>query len=280
ANLASAPTMVVFDAGNHVLKTLHFDQPTAWLATELKADDNLWDRQWAIRQLGMRPADSAAEAALADAAVHADYYLTRVDAVRALGGFGTAAVPAVAAALADTSASVRAAALAALGRLGGAQAAALARGAWSNDSSYEVRAAAVTALVQLDTAGARDVLAVALVAPSYQDAIRNAALQAIAVRNDTSFTAAVDGLVGPSRDAVYVLAALGARGSAHALDLLAARLDDARRTVRGWALQAFQYALPKAVALARLRAAVDGLTHADAKAAVQDAIRELERRPE
>jgi len=279
-NVSSAPTMVVFDDGNRVLKSLHFDQPTAWLATELARDDDLWDRQWAIRQLGARTADSAAAAALAGAAVHADYYLTRVDALSALGAFPAAtALPPVAAALSDTSAAVRAAAVAALARIGGPQAVALARGAWTGDSSYEVRAAAVSALVQLDSAGGRDVLGAALVEPSYRDAIQNAALQAIALRNDTTFIAALDSLVGPSRNAVYVLAALGARGSAHALDLLAAHLDEPRRAVRGWALEAFQYSLPRPLALERLRAAVDGLTHADTKRAVQDAIREMEAQP-
>jgi len=278
-NVPSAPTMVVFDDGDHVLKSLHFDEPTAWLAAELARDGNLWDRQWAIEQLGARTADSAAEAALAGAATGADYYLTRVDALQALGGFGAAALPAVGAALADTSAQVRAAAVRALGRLGGAQAATLARGAWSSDSSYEVRAAAVTALVQLDTGTARDLLRAALATPSYRDAIQDAALQAIAIRGDTAFLGAVDSLVGPSRNALYVLAALGARGSSRALDLLAAHLDEPRRTVRGWALDAFR-AMPKAVALGRLLGAVGGLTHPDAKAAVQDAISELEKRPE
>ena len=279
-NVTSAPTMVVFDDGNHVLKSLRFDEPTAWLATELARDANLWDRRWAIGQLAKRTTDSAAAAALAEAAVRADYYLTRVDAVQALDSFpAAAALPAVRATLSDTSAAVRRAALATLAKLGGAQAAALARTAWANDSSYEVRAAALGALVYLDSAGARALLAAALDQPSYQDAIQNAALGAIAFRNDTTFLKAVDGLIGPSRDAVFILAALGARGSAHALDLLVAHLDEARRTVRGWALQAFQYSLPTPVALQRLRAAVGALTHADAKQAVRDAITEMEARP-
>jgi len=280
--VASAPTMVVFDDGNHVLKSLAFDQPTAWLATELARDADLWDREWAIGELAKRTDDGAAEAALADAAAHADYFLTRAEAVEALGGFGAGAYPAVSAALADTSAAVRGAAVTALGALGGggAQAAALARAAWTSDSSYEVRAAAAAALIRLDSAGARDVIAAALAEPSYGDAIQNAALQAIAQRNDTSFVGAVDQLVGASRNAVYVLAALGARGSPHALDLLSGHLDDARRAVRGWALQAFRFALPRAVGLARLRSAVDGLTHPDAKQAVQGAIRQMEAQPE
>jgi aminopeptidase N len=43
--VAGAPTMVVFDDGNTILKELTFDQPTAWLATELERDPDLWDRQ-------------------------------------------------------------------------------------------------------------------------------------------------------------------------------------------------------------------------------------------
>jgi len=124
------------------------------------------------------------------------------------------------------------------------------------------------------------VITAALAEPSYGDVIQNAGLQAIALRNDTSFVGAVDALVGPSRNAVYVLAALGARGSPHALDLLAAHLDDARRAVRGWALQAFQFTMPRPLALVRLHAVVDGLAHADTKRAVQDAIREMEAPPE
>ena len=77
----SAPTMVVFDDGNHMLKSLSFEQPTAWLVAELARDADLWDREWAIGQLAKRTADGAAEAALADAAVHADYFLTRVEAL-------------------------------------------------------------------------------------------------------------------------------------------------------------------------------------------------------
>src|SRR5437667_5664236 len=46
--VATAPTMVVFDDGNRVLKTLSFEEPTAWLATQLRRDADLWNRGWAI----------------------------------------------------------------------------------------------------------------------------------------------------------------------------------------------------------------------------------------
>ncbi|HKV70941.1 MAG TPA: M1 family metallopeptidase, partial [Gemmatimonadales bacterium] len=55
--LTSAPTMVIFDDGNAVLKRLAFDEPTAWLANQLAQDADLWNRAWVIEALGRRPAD-------------------------------------------------------------------------------------------------------------------------------------------------------------------------------------------------------------------------------
>lgn len=282
AGVPSAPTMVVFDDGNAVLKTLHFEQPTAWLATQLRRDGDLWNRQWVIGQLAGRTGDTAAVAALADAAAHADWYLTRVQALDALGRApAAAALPAAEAALADTSAAVRAAALGALGRLGGeggGRAAALARSAFANDPSYAVRAAAVRTLVQADSANARAAITAALAEPSYQDAIQNAALSAIAMTNDTTFIGALDQLMGggSGQTPAFVLARLVVGGSAHAEAALTKRLGDERAVVRRWALRAFQLAMPRPLALERLRGAVDGLTRADAKQAVRDAIRALE----
>ncbi len=62
----SAPTMVIFDDGNHVLKQLTFHEPTAWLATQLTRDANLWNREWVIGQLAQRATDTVAIAALAE----------------------------------------------------------------------------------------------------------------------------------------------------------------------------------------------------------------------
>jgi HEAT repeat protein len=271
--------MVIFDDGNAVLKTLHFEEPTSWLSTQLVRDGDLWNRQWVITQLQARTGDTLAARALADAAVHADYFLTRMQAVDALGHFpSSVAFSAVQAALTDTSAAVRAAAIGAVGRLGGERAAALARSTFAGDSSYQVRAAAVRALVQTDSANARATIAAALQEPSYQDAIRNAALSAITTTNDTSFIGALDQLVGSGsgQTPAIVLARLAGSGNAHARSVLRARLDDERAVVRRWALQAFRFGMSRPAALEQLRAAVDGLTRADAKQAVRDAIQALE----
>jgi HEAT repeat protein len=232
-----------------------------------------------IAQLQGRTADTLAARALADAAAHADYFLTRVEAVDALGHFpATAAFAAVQSALGDTSAAVRTAALGALGRLGGERSAALARSRFASDSSYQVRAAAIRALVQSDSANARAVINTALAEPSYQDAIRNAALSAITATNDTSFIVALDQLVGSGsgQQPAIVLARLAVSGSAHALGVLRLRLDDERAVTRRWALQGFRFGMSRPMALEQLRAAVDGLTRADAKQAVRDAIQALE----
>jgi aminopeptidase N len=276
SDVMSPPTMVIFDDGNRVLKSLHFEQPTAWLATQLARDPDLWDREWVIGQLAGRTADSAAARALAEAAQGADYYLTRAQAADALDSFPAAvALPALAAALRDTSAAVRRAAVGALGSIGGERAIALARRALVDDSSYEVRAAAVTALVKADSAHAREVIVAALQDSSYQDAIQNAALGAIARTNDTSFIGTLDSLSATNRFPVFILGVLGTRGSTRAMELLTSKLDDGRATVRRWALQAFRYAMPRPMALAHLRGVVDGLTHVDAKQAVREAIQQL-----
>src|SRR3989442_408218 len=143
--LPGAPTMVVFDDGNTILKELTFDQPTPWLATQLKRDPDLWNRQWAIEQLAQRPADAAAAAALAEAATGADYFRTRAEAVEALAGLPAAsAAGPLAAALRDTSAQVRRAGVAALGQLGGSPVAKLASATFLHDASTYVRALALT----------------------------------------------------------------------------------------------------------------------------------------
>jgi hypothetical protein len=280
-NVKSAPTMVVFDDGNTILKRLTFDQPTAWLATQLARDPDLWNRHWVIAQLGQRPTDAAAGAAIAQAATGADYFLTRAAAANALAAFPAAvALPALQVALKDTSAQVRAAAVEALGNLGGAQAAALARAAWTGDSSDAVRAAAVGALAQTDTAGRRAILFQALRTVSYREPIQNAAYRAIARSGDTTMVDSVDAHVadpGDQRFPAHVLAALASRGSAHALDLLVKHLDDERSYVRRRALEAFRFSMRRDLAQPKLQAISAGLKFADTKQAAAELLQQWQK---
>jgi len=272
---------VVFDDGNHVLKTLEFDQPVTWLAEELRRDDNLWDRQWAIAQLARHPDDHDAAAALTDAATHADYYATRLQAVEVLGDFPAAsAMSALAEAAKDTSAAVRAAAVSAMGKVGGTAVGSIARDLFQRDSSDEVRAAALGTLVQSDPAHAHDVLAQALTTPSYRDGIQSAAFQGIIQTNDTAFIPQVDAAVAQQEYPVHVLAVLGARGNARALSLVTAHLNDPRAGVRRWTVNAFASTMArvdKTETVRQLKSAVGGITYPDTRRQVTDLIATLEK---
>ena len=251
----NAPTMVVFDEGNTILKTLEFAQPTAWLATQLADDPDHWNRAWVIDQLGARTDDEVARTALTRAAAGADYFLTRALAATALGEFpGPEAESALVATLADTAASVRQAALFALGKRGATGAVAAIRGHWEQEASDEARAAALTALAQLDPAGARTLLPAALATPSYQDAISNAASFAAVAMGDTSLIPAIARTAETTSGGVYALAAFGRNGIGAALDRLG-ELALARRVgLRRRALEAFRFAVAPEQARTRLTA--------------------------
>jgi len=276
--LPGPPTMVVFDDGNTILKELTFDQPTSWLATQLERDADLWNREWVIEELAKRPADAAALAALARAVTSADYFLTRAQAAEALSRFPAAGAAApLASALRDTAAAVRRAAVAALGAIGGARAAELARATWRSDPSYEVRAAALTALVAADSSARDSVVAWGLATPSYQNVVQQAAYRVIAQSGDTAAIPQIETLLGADRFAAHVLAALAARSNARALTLLGVHLDDDRPYVRRWVVEAFRYTLPRQPAVARLQAVAARLKHADTRHDVEEALHELEK---
>ena len=110
--------------------------------------------------------------------------------------------------------------------------------------------------------------------------VRDAALRAIVRTGDTTLIVEVEGLLDQEELPAHVLAWLGARGSARALDRLAAHLDDPRAAVRGWVVSAFRQTLARAnraVAVQRLKGALESVTHPDTREAVSDLLRQLEK---
>ena len=266
-SLPGAPTMVVFDEGNTIVKALDFPEPSEWLANQLARDPDLWNRWWAISELARRPADTTALRALASAATEADYYLTRAQAVTALASFPATAVRAtLEAARRDTSAQVREAAVTSLGRLGGAEAVASSRESLG-DSSYAVEAAAIAVLIRLDAENRASWVARGFAMESYRDIVRNAALDAVARAGDAAYTGSVDSLRGVTSHAANTLAVLSARGSAEALGALVRSLDDQRPYVRDWSLRALRR-LPSDLRDPPLRAVAASLRDAKTRAAV------------
>jgi aminopeptidase N len=278
--LPAAPTMVAFDDSNAVLKSLAFEQPTPWLTTLLERHPHLWQRAWAIAQLGSRPADTLAGAALARAATGADYSLTRADAARALGGFPAAmALPALVAAARDTSAEVREAAVAALGAVGGERALAVARDAWRADSSDQVRANALLGLVRLGDAGSREAVLQGLETPSYREAIQNVAVAAVVQHPDSGLVLALSRQLAVQPFPAIGLAVLTSRGDMTARGEVRRALDDARAWVREWMLAALEDQLEAKDAVALLRETEPSLRRSEARIEVTRAIDRLDRRP-
>jgi aminopeptidase N len=241
SGVKSPPTMVVFDENNAMLKTLTFDQPTRWLATQLARDPDLWNRSWVIDQLSRRPGDSLAAAALAGAARGADYYLTRAQAAAALRGFPeSVALPVLETAIRDTSSAVREAAVAALAGVGGDRALAAARAAWTSDSSYEVRAAALASWARLDSTGAKGAVLAGLATPSYHDVIQSAAIAAAAESPDSAVIDGLEKILGQQQLPALVLADLASKGDTRALTALVRHKSDSRPWVRRWVQEAIE----------------------------------------
>ena len=274
--VSSAPTMIVFDENNTILKTLAFDQPTAWLVTQLQRDPALWNRWWVIGQLAQRKDDALARAALIAASASADYFLTRQQAVQALAGFhGPSVRDALIKAMADTSAAVRASAVDGLGGYADPAVLSAVRTAWRMETSYAVRAAALGSLVQLDSAGAQAYLQEGMRTASYRDVIADAALRGIAQRGDTTMLDLVSGAVETTSNAGYVLAGLAARGNARALALLVGHLDSPRASVRRRVLQAIQVVVPPPVAREQLTVALARARTEAARAELRAALERL-----
>jgi aminopeptidase N len=244
--LKSRPNMVVFDESNAMLKALTFEQPTPWLATQLARDPDLWNRNWAIGQLAQRTSDSLAGAALARAVRSADYYLTRSQAAVALAGFPEAvALPVLQAAMRDTSAAVRGAAVSVLGGMGGSRARDAALAAWRRDSSYRVRANALIALSRIDSLGSRPQVLAGLSTPSYRDVIQNAAIVAVTRAPDSTLIDGLEKILGDQEQPAIVLATLASQGDTRALTALVRHRDDPRPWVRRWVLDAIEQQLEK-----------------------------------
>jgi aminopeptidase N len=272
--LRGPPTMVVFDDEDAVVKTLAFDQPTAWLAAELGREDGaLWNRAWAIDQLRSRRSDSLASSALALAVRQSKVATVRALAAGALADFpARAAVPTLEAAIRDSSSAVRKAAVTALGAVPGDQALALIRKTWTTDPSYEARAAALTALSRRDPSTSRGEILKGLDTPSYRDVIQNAAIVAAMQQPDTQLVQAIARHVADQSLPTIALVILSARGNAAAFAALTAALDDQRSWVRGWAIEAIEQQLERDDALQVLQAALPVVRTTAARAAIEAAV--------
>lgn len=180
------PLMVLFDKGDKILKKVNFKKDPTELVYQLKNASDVADRADAAVALGALKEDSAAVAALGEAAQHDPFWGIRVEAIRALSRIGgpdtekpvlaetqddrpwvrEAAVRALAAFKQDSSLPEKLTAIAA------------------NDSAYRVRGAALIALGETKSPNAFDVLTSAVKSDSPDDILRRNALAGLGALGD------------------------------------------------------------------------------------------------
>jgi aminopeptidase N len=207
------PVMVLFDAGNNVLRTLDMPKPVAELAYQAAHAPSVADRLWAIRQLAHAgPADrTAARAAVAAAVGHDPFYGVRVDALDAAASLDGAAI--VQAALADPDPRVVIAAAretSSLTKPPAAFVAALRTLTTSDD--MQIRAAALAGYGATKAPDAKGLLLAALETLAPLDVVARGALDGL---GDLADPSTLDAIVArsvygrPERTRVAAIGALG-----------------------------------------------------------------------
>jgi HEAT repeat protein len=180
------PLLVLFDKGSKILKSVEFRKsPIEWTYQLQKAEEAV-DRAAAAEALGNFKGNDAVVAALGDAALRDPFWGVKVQALAALGKVGgPEAAKRVLAAVANTDPWVREVAVEQLGNFkdDAALAARLAEIS-RNDSAYRVRTTALGAYAQLKPAGGLAVLNEATRSDSPDDVIRRAALRAMGTLGD------------------------------------------------------------------------------------------------
>lgn len=180
------PRMVLFDKGDHILKTLKFPKESPELLYQLKNAETVPDRADAAVALGNMKDNPEVVSALGAAALHDPFWGVRNESLRALGKIGTPqAEKEILAAIANKGPWVREVAVGQLGDFKddpslGTKLAEIA----TNDSAYGVRASALRALAEIHAPNAYDVLVAAVKTDSPDDVVRIGALRAFGALGD------------------------------------------------------------------------------------------------
>ena len=183
----SAPAMVLFDKGGHILKSAEFHKEKKEWLYQLKNASELADRADAAQALAKLKDDAEADAALGDALKNDKAWGVRVAAA---DGLGERRLPASAKQLleglnAATEPWVRSRIVAALGNFkDNGEIAAKLDSVAKEDKSYRARAAALQALGKIKAPNALATLNAAVAGDSPDDFLRNAALRAMAPLGD------------------------------------------------------------------------------------------------
>ena len=183
----SAPLMVLFDKGGHVLKSAEFHKEKKEWLYQLKNAVDLTDRADAVVALGKIKSDEEVVAALGEALRSDKAWGIRATAADTLGQLGGASASKLLLAAMDSNDKpwVRSRVVSALGNFkDDAAVAAKLDSMAKQDDSYRARAAALQALGRLKTPNAFATLNAAVAADSPDGFLRNAALRSLGPLGD------------------------------------------------------------------------------------------------
>ncbi len=178
----SAPLMVLFDKGGHVLKSAEFHKEKKEWLYQLKNATEVGDRADASTALGKLKGDDEIVVALAEALRNDKFWGIRANAAEALGKLGGGAASKQLLDALNTAKEpwVRNRIVSALAEFkDDAPVAAKLASVATDDSSYRARAAALQALGRLKAPGALAILDAAVAADSPDGFLRNAALRSM-----------------------------------------------------------------------------------------------------
>jgi aminopeptidase N len=240
--LPSAPTQVILDPGDVVLKTVKLDKARPLWVRQLRAARLGVDRVLAARALGDRP-EPASVAALREAVESDPFWAVRAAAATALGRTRrTDALEVLEAARGQEHPRVRRAVALALGEFRGDARAGtiLARWLEEGDPSCFVEANTALALGRTRWPGAAEALGRALDRPAFQDVIRVRAIEGLGATGDEAALPVVRAQLRPEssfqvrRAAVAALARLaeGTLEARRARELTEPALEDRDFRVR------------------------------------------------
>jgi len=180
------PRMVLFDAGDHVLKSVDFKKSAQEWVYQLQHAETVPDRADAAKALGEFKNSDDVVAALGHTALQDAFWGVRVEALRALGRIaGASAQKQILAALSNEQPWVRQVAVELMRDFtGDASVASRLDSISREDKAYRVRAAALASLAQQKPANGRQVLEAAAATDSPDDRLRVAALRAMGALGD------------------------------------------------------------------------------------------------
>src|SRR3989442_7218910 len=181
----STPLLVNFDYRGTLIKELQFDKTTEDLVYQLKRDDDVLGRVWALKQLSERVKNAATAqkeqvtSELANTVLRDKFWGVRLEAATALANvIDSSGRDALIAATRDSDARVRARAITSLASSKDPSLANLYR-QFFNDQSYGVIRAAASALGETKTPEAYEGLTKLLEVSSWRDKIKRAAFSGL-----------------------------------------------------------------------------------------------------